>query len=230
MEARGLLQWVSLGMFLSLAVGACDSSGAAPAETPSEVSADRKPFIAVYDCKGGTNDVTISLEQSGKAIVIENSEASARFLPKKTGSRGVIHFRADSKDKFTDTGLMGNTCTASAGVLQGVPTVHLTLDGGESQGNYVCRINDGESRGDLCFDPHDCSDGQDCVDGRCEATQCTGADCPPDGDACVDPADCESYENCRNAHCVGKICKTDANCGGFGVCNTDAPKPFCMSP
>jgi hypothetical protein len=47
---------------------------------------------------------------------------------------------------------------------------------------------------------------------------------------CFGEGDCESFETCTNGTCFAKSCKTDEDCGGFGVCDTEAAKPFCMSP
>jgi hypothetical protein len=52
----------------------------------------------------------------------------------------------------------------------------------------------------------------------------------PAGNLCYTAHDCESYETCDDGHCAPKSCKSDDDCGGFGVCNTQSKSPYCMSP
>ena len=135
----------ALAVVVSLAAVGCASTDEFPDSTGPDRSAtangkadsDAASYSANYKCSGGTGDVWFQVERKAKALYALDSQGGARFVA-KSESNGVYKLNADSRDEWTNIGLMGSRATASDGVFTGADSVTFVLLGGSSTGTYYC--------------------------------------------------------------------------------------------
>jgi len=99
-----------------------------------------KPDL-LYECSeanGQDSDVRFSIDAK-KSIQVGNTECSADMNLEKTAN-GKAEFKGVESDGG-DLETCGNAAEIDSSVLKAGSPVKLTLRGGESGGNYVCRLN-----------------------------------------------------------------------------------------
>jgi hypothetical protein len=92
---------------------------------------------AVYDCTGGTGDVSITVERQG-VLSVANSECSVTLVYVRA-ARAFTAFKGVAGPS-SDVDLCGDGATISTGILQLAPRVEMILHGGESEGRYACTL------------------------------------------------------------------------------------------
>ena len=92
----------------------------------------------IYECTGGTGDVSITVV-SQRVIYITNSECGVHMFYSR-GNQSTAAFRGVEAND-SDVELCGSAAYISSAIFQLAPRVQMTLQGGESQGRYNCRLN-----------------------------------------------------------------------------------------
>ena len=94
-------------------------------------------FAEVYECTGGTGDVSISVV-SQRVLYVTNSECGVRLVYQRGNQSTSLFKGVEAND--SDVELCGSAAYISSSIFQRATRVAMTLQGGESQGRYVCTL------------------------------------------------------------------------------------------